>query len=46
MEAGIAGYQYAQVSICIIKLFGHCIATWYAMPCVKLMEIGTSLGCG
>ena len=30
----------------IIQLFGHCIATWYAMSqsLVKLMEIGTSWG--
>ena len=32
----------------IIQLFGHCIATWYAMSrsLVKLKEIGTSYGCG
>ena len=33
--------QTTQVGI--IKLFGHCIATWYALSqsLVKLMEIGT-----
>ena len=31
----------------IIQLFGHCIATWYAMSRsqLKLTEIGTSCGC-
>ena len=30
----------------IIQLFGHCVATWYAMSwsLVKLTEIGTSCG--
>ena len=33
---------------CIIQLFGHCMATWYAMSLslVKLTEIGFSYGCG
>ena len=31
---------------CIDQLFGHCIASWYAMSLslVKLTEIGTSWG--
>ena len=36
------------ISYCIIQLFGHCIATRYAMSrsLVKLTEIGTSCGRG
>ena len=32
----------------IIQLFGHCIATWYAMSRshLKLTDIGTSFGRG
>ena len=32
----------------IIRLFDHCIATWYAMSwsLVKLMDLGTSCGRG
>ena len=34
------------LTTCIIKQFGHCIVTWYAMSLslVKLTEIGTSWG--
>ena len=33
--------SHACVSYCIIQLFGHCIATWYAMSwsLVKLTEV-------
>ena len=54
-EPGIENWGILVFGMCatnfnvgIIQLFGHCIATWYAMSqsLVKLTEIGTSWGRG